>query len=87
MTTKLIAITNCLDCPYSKEIQDPSSDDSWDFHDVSLLCMKRKRPTSVDRWNPEGYRHIAGPDRSIRRKDCDIPEWCPLGGVTKQKKS
>lgn len=88
MTTKLLAITNCLDCPHHKVMQDPSSDDSWDFHDESAFCTKApKHASRKTRWNPEGLRHIAGPDRSVRRKECSIPDWCPLGSITEHKKS
>lgn len=73
-----LEITNCLDCPKSKAFQDPSSDDSWDFHDESLGCTLTKGEGRKNRWNVDGLRIIAGPDRSVRRADCDVPKWCPL---------
>ena len=80
MTTALLKIDNCLDCPHSKEIQDPSSGDSFDWNDVSLCCTKTplSRPEKTDRGEVVPGRRIIAYERVIRRSEAAVPTWCPL---------
>jgi hypothetical protein len=83
---KLLAITNCLQCPYHKEISDPGSDDSFDMMDTSIACTKAPVwEAHKDRWNPEGWRLISVSERPYRHKDIierqGFPAFCPLSKV------
>lgn len=75
-------INNCLDCPHSKEIRDPSSADSFDFHDASLCCtitpLMNAFRTKTDLGETIPGRYIVACERRIRREQTSIPEWCPL---------
>lgn len=89
MTIKLLAITNCLDCPYHKEIRDPGSDDSFDMVDTSILCTKMPEVKPTDwKWKHFGFKYVSASERPWRhRKYCDIPKWCPLGSVTEKEQN
>ena len=59
-------ITNCLDCPHHSREADPDPHDSWNRDDEKVVCKKAKRNVTVA-------------DRPYQvRKNCEIPEWCPL---------
>lgn len=85
MNTRLLAITNCLDCPYKKEISDPGSSDSFDSCDTSIVCTKQPGTAKGDsnrHNNPEAFRYISVSERPYRHRGyCNIPDWCPLGTV------
>lgn len=84
--TKTLKIKSCLDCPHHGTEHDPSSGDSFDWHDEALVCYKAKGKHVVT--GGDGYqwskpaRRIVGysrnPESEYKRDGAEIPEWCPL---------
>lgn len=83
----VIVVDNCLDCPHSKAIQDPSSDDPFDWLDESLCCTKMPldKPERTDRGELVPGRKIVAYERVIRRAETSVPTWCPLVDETKDQ--
>ena len=85
--TKTLKIKSCLDCPFHGVERDPSSSDSFDWHDDALVCYKARpskyKVTGGDAgpWKAPA-RRIVGYSRSAvseyERDGQPIPEWCPL---------
>ena len=83
-----LKITSCLQCPHHGIERDPSSGDSFDWYDHSLVCYAAKSNT---RYESElgGYlwkkpaRVILGwsrdPESEYKRGKHGVPDWCPLG--------
>jgi hypothetical protein len=88
--TKTIKITSCLNCPHHGIERDPSSGDSFDWQDESLVCYNvGKAKVGVEiRSDLGGYewrapaRRIVGFSRNAKREyvttKMGIPKWCPL---------
>ena len=82
-----LTITNCLECPHHGTERDPSSDDSFDWQDESLVCYLSKTETRSSSelggygWSKPG-RVICGFSRNAeseyKREKMGIPDWCPL---------
>lgn len=76
-----LKIENCLDCPHSKKIRDPSSADSFDAQDVSLCCTMAPRTQGrmeTDLGEIIPGRFVIACERTIKRADAKVPGWCPL---------
>jgi hypothetical protein len=90
MATKTLHIKSCLQCPHHGEERDPSSGDSFDWQDSSLVCYNVGRAKRHVRTSSElgGYpwkapaRVICGfsrdPKAEYKREKMGIPKWCPL---------
>jgi hypothetical protein len=67
--------SNCMDCEHHQEVRDPDPDDWFCDDDVAVLCTVTK--PRKDSGFP--YRVITCACRPYNtRKECDIPDWCPL---------
>jgi len=84
-----LKITSCDQCPHHGLERDPSSGDSFDWQDESLVCyMAGNHKDARDRSELGGYGWkapamvICGFSRSAiseyKRLDGEIPDWCPL---------
>lgn len=87
MTTKLLKINNCLQCPNHMVIRDPDPHDSFNFDDQAVVCklmsdkkVDIKSPYASDR---QHFRCVTSSCRPHHlEKECDIPKWCPLENAT-----
>jgi hypothetical protein len=75
-------IANCLDCPFHKRITSEYTEytgDSFDMADEDVICtkVKRKRPIRGAHETVSG-RAIVVSERWNLRKQCVVPDWCPL---------
>lgn len=86
-TKRIIVLTSCLECPHHAIERDPSSSDSFDFYDSSLVCRLAPVPKDQEPSDLQGYwkqpaRRILGysrnPEREYREDGEKIPDWCPL---------
>ena len=66
MSLVQIAIENCLDCPHHQVFDDPDPYDWLNDDDQGCRCKLTKRDITVA---CRPY-HL--------KKDCEIPDWCPL---------
>jgi hypothetical protein len=85
-----LKIESCLKCPHVGVERDPSSGDSFDWQDESLVCYnedndKKHVDTKSDlggyEWKAParrivGYSRCA--EREYIREKMGIPDWCPL---------
>lgn len=85
MNTAVIRMTNCLECPHSRVIPDPSFSDDFNLDDVALICrhMKSSNPDfdlhSNKSANRQPFRCITTACRPYNlHSEADIPDWCPL---------
>jgi hypothetical protein len=74
---------NCLDCPAHKTVMDPSSGDSFDWHDEAVLCGHSENADGAkDYWGkPYPNRPVITCERPGSRKYTKRPTWCPLMAV------
>ncbi len=63
----LIHISNCVDCPNHEVLPDPDPDDWFCDDDVKVVCRRVNRNITV----------ACRPYNT--RKECEVPDWCPLG--------
>lgn len=85
--TKTLKLTSCLQCPHHGTERDPSSGDSFDWQDDSLVCYLAKTKTR-NQSELGGYpwkapaRVICGfsrcAEQEYARNGAKIPDWCPL---------
>lgn len=85
-----LIITSCLQCPHHGVERDPSSGDSFDWGDESLVCYEAKGEKVVAMSDLGGYqwkkpaRRICGfsrnPASEYKRDGEMVPDWCPLDG-------
>ena len=78
-------IDNCIDCKFHKIIPDPDPNDSFCADDVAIICLHKRKESdeiksdsiyAVDR---QEYKHITVGCRPYnKRKESNIPDWCPL---------
>lgn len=64
MTTVNFKIENCMDCPNHQVQCDPDPND-W-FDDEKVVCKVAAKTITV----------ACRPYN--KRKECDVPKWCPL---------
>jgi ssDNA-binding Zn-finger/Zn-ribbon topoisomerase 1 len=84
----VLKLTSCLQCPNHGLERDPSSGDSFDWQDESLVCYAARGPQVVAQSDLGGYswkgpaRRICGFSRNAKREyeqsGGEVPEWCPL---------
>lgn len=87
---KVLQLDSCLKCPHHGTERDPSSGDSFDWQDTSLVCYNVGKAKKGVRSSSElgGYpwkapaRVICGysrdPESEYKRDGHKIPDWCPL---------
>jgi hypothetical protein len=67
MTEKSLKLTNCMDCPHHQVEMDPDPYDWFCDDDERVYCKKANKNVTV----------ACRPYN--KRKECEIPDWCPLG--------
>jgi hypothetical protein len=67
MTEKTFKLSNCMDCPHHRVEMDPDPDDWFNDDDERVFCTKQHKNITV----------ACRPYN--KRKECEIPDWCPLG--------
>lgn len=80
-----LKLTNCLDCPHHKLHRAMPTGDSWDAHDVDVVCSLAADTHTCGDGKVKG-RAISVSDRYAKREECNVPTWCPLRKVNKVKK-
>jgi hypothetical protein len=86
---KTLKIKSCLACPHHGFERDPSSGDSFDWMDESLVCYKARKSKHTRTMSDLGYyewkapaRRIVGFARNPKQEyitdKVGIPKWCPL---------
>ncbi len=65
--SKKLLINNCQDCPHYREKASPPTGDSFDAADTDAYCNLHPKKWVID-----------GGNRWRKRKDTEIPKWCPL---------
>ena len=75
-------IDNCIDCPNHEVINDPDPYDWFCDDDQAVLCkISPNTPVRGSKWISERaeFRTITAACRPYNiRKECNIPDWCPL---------
>lgn len=61
-----VTITNCMDCAYSRVLNDYDPDDWFCDDDKKVICAK----------NGRGITYACRPHHL--RDECEVPKWCPL---------
>lgn len=79
---KTIEIENCIDCPHHEIIIDPDPYDSFCSDDIAVLCSRKDNFTSSKSYATGKLYDKKPITISCRpynkRKECVIPNWCPL---------
>ncbi len=66
-------IKNCVDCPHHAVRPDPDPDDWFNDDDVLVICTR----APVNKGGQ--YKRVTSACRPYNiRKECEIPNWCPL---------
>jgi hypothetical protein len=83
-----LKIANCLQCPNHGIERDPSSGDSFDWGDSSLVCYAANGKDVVSRsdlgnyvWKAPARRicsYSRNPAHEYKHDGAKIPNWCPL---------
>jgi hypothetical protein len=84
--TKTIKIMSCLQCPHHGIERDPSSGDSFDWYDTSLVCRladapKEEESLRILAFEKPGRAIVCcsrNPNAEYKRDGEPIPKWCPL---------
>lgn len=66
MVQFILDIENCMDCPNHKVLSDPDPYDWFCDDDEKVVCIKMDKTITV----------ACRPYN--KRKECKIPNWCPL---------
>jgi hypothetical protein len=81
----VLKIDSCLVCPHHGVERDPSSDDSFDWMDESLVCYVAKSGKvsggDAGAWSKPARRIVGysrNPVSEYKRDGQEIPKWCPL---------
>ena len=72
MTKVTFSIENCMDCPCHRVEMDPDPNDWFNDDDEKVVCSIANKNITV----------ACRPYN--KRKECDIPEWCPKNNVNKK---
>lgn len=83
MSIAILKISNCLDCPHHKVIDDGDPYDSFCSDDMAVVCKLTPNNTLnlesvwvVDRNKFRGVSFSCRPYNL--RKESSVPNWCPL---------
>lgn len=88
MNTVTVQLTNCKDCKHHAVIPDPDPHDWFCDDDVAVICTLVKNPnpdrSSLYHSDSQEYSCVTTSCRPYNtRKECNIPNWCPLLGGSK----
>ena len=67
METRVLPLTNCMDCPNHRVARDPDPHDWFCDDDEKVLCAITSNKAITVACRPYN-----------KRKECNVPSWCPL---------